>query len=343
VLAILVIAAVAGPWFATVGVRTEGRWLRSFFIEHNAERFLKPNMGHSGPMFYHVLSVLVGFFPWSVFLPQAIVHLIRRVRQRDTWSRSDVFVACWAGAYLVFFSLARTKLPNYVLPAYPALALVTGAFLDAWLRKPAVANFAWLRAAWMTSAVCGALMAVALAVGALWVLPGASAIGLAGLVPLVGGIFATIDYDRRRNASALVTFSVAATYLMFVVFAAVAPIVGQYNSAPRIAACWRADAADNAPLATFRHLDPSEAYYAGRMVRYCVTPHDVTQFFAESSEACILARSSDYAAIAPSLPEGVCVLDRRRRFLKDGELLLIGRADATAVASQGNHDAATRR
>jgi 4-amino-4-deoxy-L-arabinose transferase-like glycosyltransferase len=73
---------------------------------------------------------MIGFFPWSCFLPLAIDRLVRRLASRDgaTTREADMFVACWAGAYLTFFSFAGTKLPSYVLPCYPALAIITGYF-----------------------------------------------------------------------------------------------------------------------------------------------------------------------------------------------------------------------
>ncbi len=331
-MAVAMIAIVAGPWFYAVGARTDGVWLRSFFLEHNAERFLKPNMGHSGPVYYHVLGVMLGFFPWSVFLPQAIVHLVRRVRQNDAWRRADLFVACWAGMYIVFFSFARTKLPNYVLPAYPALALATGAFLDAWLRQPSVANFTWLRAAFLSTAAGGLVMSIGLAIAAMVALPGESWIGVVGLAPLVGGAVATVLYDRHRRDAALATFTVSAAVLMLALFAVAGPAVNRHNSAPRIVAAWSANASPIAPLATFRHLDPSEAYYAGRMVKYCINADDVKQFFASAPEACMVVRTDEYLAAAPALPNDVVVLDRRDRFLKGGELLMLGRPNALRVA-----------
>ena len=44
-----------------------------------------------------------------------------------------VLASCWFGAWFVFWSICKTKLPHYLLPAYPALALLTACFIDRWL------------------------------------------------------------------------------------------------------------------------------------------------------------------------------------------------------------------
>src|SRR6185437_12670049 len=87
----------------------------------------------------------------------------RRVGGACVASRGERFLLCWFAAYLVFFSLVRTKLPNYVLPLYPALAILTARFLVRW-REGEVTLPRWL----MPAATGGVVViAVALAVGLL--------------------------------------------------------------------------------------------------------------------------------------------------------------------------------
>ena len=69
---VLTVVAVAGPWYAMVGLRTDGRWLQSFFGTENLARFQTAMEGHSGSIVYYPVAVLIGFFPWSIVLPAAI-------------------------------------------------------------------------------------------------------------------------------------------------------------------------------------------------------------------------------------------------------------------------------
>ena len=75
------------------------------------------------------------------------------------------FLICWIAVYFVFFSASSTKLPNYILPLYPAVALLTARFLDRW-RRGEVRPPAWLIA---SNLACLALIAVGLAVALLTV------------------------------------------------------------------------------------------------------------------------------------------------------------------------------
>ena len=115
-----VVLAVATPWYAAVSLATEGQWLTGFLGTHNVHRFLHPMEGHSGSIFYYVIAIMAGFFPGSCFLPVAVFQAGRAQRTADPLAHSHAFLLSWAGSYLVFFSLAATKLPNYVAPCYPA-------------------------------------------------------------------------------------------------------------------------------------------------------------------------------------------------------------------------------
>src|SRR5205807_400640 len=80
--ALIVVAAVALPWYVAVGVETDGEWLRGFLGKHNVNRFLQPMEGHKGPIFYYIPAIFIGFFPWSVFLPLSVMDLVKRLRER---------------------------------------------------------------------------------------------------------------------------------------------------------------------------------------------------------------------------------------------------------------------
>ena len=99
--AIMVILAVAGPWYAWVGWRTDGEFLRVFFWEHNLGRAAQPMEGHSGGLWYYPVAILVGFFPWSVFAVPVARTWRResasgRLGRRATFSPSAGSGCTWA-------------------------------------------------------------------------------------------------------------------------------------------------------------------------------------------------------------------------------------------------------
>jgi 4-amino-4-deoxy-L-arabinose transferase-like glycosyltransferase len=108
------------PWYLLVQLRNPG-YLRYFFWEEHFVRFLTSHFHRSQPWYYFLIVLAVGFLPWTVLLPQV-------VRQ---WWKSDpdeltVFLVLWTILPFLFFTFSNSKLPHYILPIYPPLAVLTG-------------------------------------------------------------------------------------------------------------------------------------------------------------------------------------------------------------------------
>lgn len=89
--------------------------------------------GHGGPPWYYVLEILKYTWPWLIFLPQGLGKTWKN--RNLSWAK---LVLVWNGVYLLSVSLMGTKLPWYVLPIYPAIALAVGVQLtELWNSRPA--------------------------------------------------------------------------------------------------------------------------------------------------------------------------------------------------------------
>jgi 4-amino-4-deoxy-L-arabinose transferase-like glycosyltransferase len=334
VTALIVIAAVALPWYIAVGVETDGEWLRGFLGKHNVNRFLKPMEGHKGPIFYYIPAIFIGFFPWSVFLPLSVIDLAKRLRQRHATANSYLLLACWSGLYIGFFSLSRTKLPSYVLPAYPALALMTAALVDHWITSPASIGRGWLRLALGSIAAGGVGILVGVPIAAKIALPGEAILGLCGLAPLAGAILAWYWMERQQAHRAMVTVGATAVVLATSMFGlATVRVSSHQNSASIVQRAHEAGDAEPT-LATFGHSSPSLVYYAGRRVETLSTLEQVGQFFREARSPMLVTRADRYEELQYILPNDITVLERQPRFLKKGEVLLLGRPTQTAAGSR---------
>ena len=125
----VVCVLVAGPRYGAVAADTKGEWLWGFLYRHNVERALEPMENHRGSPLYYVVVLLVGFGLWGAFPGlggAGARHAVCAPRTGHGRSSAVRFLLCWVGVYLVFFTVVRTKLPNYVLPLYPALAAPAG-------------------------------------------------------------------------------------------------------------------------------------------------------------------------------------------------------------------------
>ncbi|MEH2080025.1 MAG: glycosyltransferase family 39 protein [Nostoc sp.] len=125
---ILIIIALSVPWYALVIWRNGWNYINSFFGYHNLERFTEVVNGHSAPWYFYLIVVLLGFAPYSVYLPASIIRL--RFWQRSHWRSLErfqqfgLFAWFWFASVFAFFSIAVTKLPSYVLPLMPAAAIL---------------------------------------------------------------------------------------------------------------------------------------------------------------------------------------------------------------------------
>jgi 4-amino-4-deoxy-L-arabinose transferase-like glycosyltransferase len=116
---------VAIPWYAACAVRNRD-FLRVFLWQHNVERYATPIFQHRQPVWYFAPIALLALLPWTVLLwPVAQEGL--SLQREKSWSRSPgFFFACWAVWPILFFSFSQSKLPGYILPAMPPLALACG-------------------------------------------------------------------------------------------------------------------------------------------------------------------------------------------------------------------------
>ncbi len=154
---LIVTLAVALPWYAMVAASTHGAWVQTFIFDFCIRPFTQPILGHSGPIWYYFPAVLVGFFPWSVFLGPACIEVYRRIRGGHPWRDGLVLLVCLFGVWFVFWSICSTKLPHYLLPVYPALSLLTACFLEGWITGDVKLRPGWMappgRAQWSSAPV----------------------------------------------------------------------------------------------------------------------------------------------------------------------------------------------
>jgi 4-amino-4-deoxy-L-arabinose transferase-like glycosyltransferase len=119
---ILIFLVIACPWYVAMSLQHDD-YVRSFFLEKNLGSFLgigKPD--HPQPFFYYVGILFGGFFPWSCFLPVALVHTAGPPGRKNR--QPLLYLTIWLCTVFVFFSVATSKLSTYILPLFPAAALL---------------------------------------------------------------------------------------------------------------------------------------------------------------------------------------------------------------------------
>jgi len=121
---------VAAPWYvAMFQIHGEAYWAAA--QANTTGRFMNPMEGHGGTLLFYVPILLLGFFPWSAFLPSVLYQSLKQ--WKTYWQGKgfatqeknlEFFLSLWVVGLLIFFTLSATRLPHYIYPLFPASALL---------------------------------------------------------------------------------------------------------------------------------------------------------------------------------------------------------------------------
>jgi 4-amino-4-deoxy-L-arabinose transferase-like glycosyltransferase len=170
-LAIAAFAIVSLPWYVLCSVRNPD-FLRVFIGEHNVARYLTPVFQHQQPFWFFGPIILLALLPWTALLWPVAREGLRLASDRSPNGSLGLFFASWAIFPVLFFSFSQSKLPGYILPSVPPLALLLSAALVRTLSLPA-------------SSVRRTAAALGGALGLTWITLGLSALHSMSHLPLV--------------------------------------------------------------------------------------------------------------------------------------------------------------
>ena len=128
VLALLAYLAVTLPWFVALAVRVGPGAIVELIGHYTFGRYTGVIENQTGPLWYYVPVVILGFFPWIAFVPVAAVAAWREARGPDGGFARLALV--WTAVPFLFFTFASTKLPNYVAMVLPALAILVALWFE---------------------------------------------------------------------------------------------------------------------------------------------------------------------------------------------------------------------
>lgn len=312
---------IVAPWYALELHARGWAFVEGFFLKHNVRRFTGVISGHSGPVYYYFFVVAVGFFPWSAVLPPAIRWAwpsgwrgLRRPTDREALG---LFLLVWIGVVFVFFSLAGTKLPNYVASLFPPLAILTGIWADRWVAGARGAERG-VRAGLVVLTAVAVLLAAALA-GVPWWLewargrfphvaylqqpidvgwgPAALAAVFAAGAVAGGGLMAV-----GRRAAALAAIALTTAGAVAVLLSAVAPTAAEIMQIPLRDLSIRAarEAGPDGAIVVYGLNKPSVVFYARRLVTVVAEnrPDELAEMLRQDRTWIVVARASAMARLA---------------------------------------------
>ncbi len=142
------------PWYLMAEWRNPG-YLHYYLWDEHFGRFVTNEFDRAEPWYYFIGVGLVGFLPWSLLLPLFARHAYKNGWQRK-FDDKTLYLISWAVVPFLFFSISKSKLPHYILPIFPALAMLTAAaMVRVYQEAPGKMRFA-LSLTWWVQLLCSA-------------------------------------------------------------------------------------------------------------------------------------------------------------------------------------------
>jgi len=251
---ILIALAIALPWLVAITISTDGAFITQSLGNDMAAKLAGAKESHGAPPGAYLAMFPVTFWPGSLFALLALPWTWRNRRDRAV-----AFCLAWIVPSWLVFEIVPTKLPHYVLPLYPAIALLAGAALADRLTAPAAAR------PWPARAVVALWLLVGLALGAVVIAAGPlgdgrpSIRGILAALAIWGvaaaGLWLTWRGARRKAAAFVLAGAIAALGLTF---GAAIPALDAPWLAPRLKdALFQKMPAGHGPLLIAGYAEPS--------------------------------------------------------------------------------------
>ncbi len=286
----LVIAlAVSVPWFWLAFRQNGFGFILVFFVNHNLARYVTDIHHHTQPFYFYVPVILGLIFPWTAWLLFSVSgNGFQALRGWREWNPANLFLGCWILFPLLFFSISRSKLPGYLIPILPAIALLVGTKFAGWIEGgPSPRRGCALAHALVSLGVAVSVpMVLRARYGAGW-WPGV-VIGALTMLPALAGAAAAMR-GRWRTAVTATMVQGLVSVLSFVVLAS--PYLARTLSARDIATAALSDRSAGEEIATYKYFHHALDYYTGYQVASDIEdPGTLEQFAGHQQRFLVVTR-----------------------------------------------------
>lgn len=316
----LIVAAIALPWFCLEIYLTKGAYFQEFIVRENFQRFTTVVDAHKQPFYYHAVAMLGGYFPWTLYLPQAVVAAVAgyvsavikapsrslvglRSASRDYIDSLDgagqlaLYAVLWAAITLVFFSASVSKLLPYTLPAFPALAILVACEFEKALNRTSFMRLALPLIFFVAAYAAVSLIAPGI-VGRLRDAPE----GLPALISAYAGgqavivLVSLILIRLGRRVAALTALTAGTALFLIVHMHHVLPVLSNKWEGP-LPKFSRFAGQSKDPIIVFDMRKPGVPFYALRQVENITGMEDLSARLKQVPQAYILLRVKKLPAL----------------------------------------------
>ena len=252
---------IVAPWFIAIGIATGGAFFQEAVGQDLAGKILSGQESHGAPPGYYLLSLWLAFWPFGLFAGLGLLW-----GARNFSSLGARFVLAWLAPNWIIFELIATKLPHYVLPLYPALAMLCAAALVQEMPRDRLFQILKVFGLGMTALITVVLM---VAVGAVlvlygnplsfWLIPAL----LAGIA-MLGFLWGPL-HDGARLERGILPIFLAGVCLIGSIFQGVLPAAQDFWISKSVAdvVSQRRQTCPDAPFSIVGYSEPSLVFLAG--------------------------------------------------------------------------------
>lgn len=259
-------------WAIPANNATGGQFLSLGIGHHVLGRAIEPLEHHGGDFLlylpYYLPVIVIGFFPWTLYLPGAFLALYRG---RIGGLPCRALLISWMLSVFIIMTLVITKLPHYVLFIWPAMALaVAGTILAEERNALSAQEQVWLRRGVWLFAPVAAAGALGLIVGPWFAqIQALRWSGLVSGIVLLGiAIIAIRQQFAKGSAASAKVVVVGMAVLQIPILFGVLPAIEQLKLSPAIARAVKAKTTEETPVATYGYGEPSLNFYVGRRIEH---------------------------------------------------------------------------
>ena len=311
---IIIIAAIGLPWYIAEYL-LHGKIFLEFALGFLfLSRFQGVVSGHTGPWYYYFPAILLGFAPWSHFLPYGLWRAFRNWK-----SDPELLSLCLILPAFLVFSIAKTKIPNYVLPLYPFLAIMVGKLWNDFFEEKEK-----LKRGMAISNLFFALVVTLIIIGFIFVgksnYPAEYTIFIPSLLALaavliIGSLLSIILFFFKSYKLSFASIPVMVFIITLILTVKILPLVENFKGAKPLGQELKKVIQINQEVAAFEIGNrPSVVLHSPKPVRFLDGEKELLSFL-KKKEGYVFTTVDEYEKIKADLPKSFKIFGRKGNLL----------------------------
>lgn len=218
---ILIFCLIVAPWHILVQLKNP-EFFNFYFIEQHFLRYLTDYASRGQKWWFLPVMLLAGLYPWSVFLPQAIIN------KKEQYLQQSSFLLIWALVIYIFYTFSNSQLIPYILPILPPFTLLIGSYLAPYLQSN---NQKGVSIGFWVFFITNILLGIG-AISAIFALNFSeqvvtkSNLYIAAVLVIFGAILSLVVYRRKNLAAGFIAIAISMSCL----FLYISPVITIINN-----------------------------------------------------------------------------------------------------------------